>query len=89
MTWLEFDDIGPIFKVTIKNVKISFSAGNCAYINLQLRGQFSFENLILSSWPNNRTEAQWLSGRVLDLRPRGCGLEPHQHHCIVSLGKTH
>ena len=27
--------------------------------------------------------AQWLRGRVLDLRPRSCGLEPHQRHCIV------
>ena len=27
---------------------------------------------------------QWLSGRVLDLRPRGGGYEPH---CLVSLSK--
>ena len=33
--------------------------------------------------------AQWLSGRVLDLRPRGHGFEPHRHHCVVSLSKTH
>ena len=26
--------------------------------------------------------AQWLSGRVLDLRPRGHGFEPH---CVVVL----
>ena len=32
--------------------------------------------------------AQWLSGRVLDSRPRGPGFEPHQRHCVVSLGKT-
>ena len=32
--------------------------------------------------------AQWLSGRVLDLRPRGGGFEPHQGHCVVSLGKN-
>ena len=32
---------------------------------------------------------QWLSGRVLDSRPKGCGFEPHQHHCVVSLSKTH
>ena len=32
---------------------------------------------------------QWLSGRVLDLRPRGHGFEPHRHHCVVSLSKTH
>ena len=33
--------------------------------------------------------AQWLSGRVLDLRLRGCGFEPHWRHCIVSLSKQH
>ena len=26
-----------------------------------------------------------LSGRVLDLRPRGRGLEPHRRHCVVVL----
>ena len=29
--------------------------------------------------------AQWLSGRVLDSRPRGCGFEPHWRHCVVVL----
>ena len=33
--------------------------------------------------------AQWLSGRVLDWRPRCSRLEPHQRHCVVSLSKTH
>ena len=33
--------------------------------------------------------AQWLSGRVLDMRPRGSGIEPHQRHCILSLSKCH
>ena len=32
--------------------------------------------------------AQWLSGRVLDLRLKGCGFEPHRRHCVVSLSKT-
>ena len=32
--------------------------------------------------------AQWLSGRVLDSRPKGRGFEPHQRHCIVSLSKN-
>ena len=31
---------------------------------------------------------QWLSGRVLDSRPRSCGFEPHRRHCIVSLSKN-
>ena len=29
--------------------------------------------------------AQWLSGRVLDSRPRGHGFEPHRRHCVVVL----
>ena len=29
--------------------------------------------------------AQWLSGRVLDSRPKGREFEPHRRHCIVVL----
>ena len=29
--------------------------------------------------------AQWLSGRVLDSRPRGSGFEPYRGHCVVVL----
>ena len=29
--------------------------------------------------------AQWLSGRVLDLRPRCRGFEPHRRHFVVVL----
>ena len=32
--------------------------------------------------------AQWLSGRVLDSRPKGRGFEPHGRHCVVSLSKN-
>ena len=32
--------------------------------------------------------AQWLSGRVLDLRMRGRGFEPQQRHCVVSLSNN-
>ena len=32
--------------------------------------------------------AQWLSGRVLDSRPKGSGFEPHWRHCVVSLSKN-
>ena len=32
--------------------------------------------------------AQWLNGRVLDLRPKGRGFEPHRRHWVVSLSKT-
>ena len=29
--------------------------------------------------------AHWLSGRVLDSRPRGREFEPHRRHCVVVL----
>ena len=32
--------------------------------------------------------AQWLSGRVLDSRPKGRGLEAHRRHCVVSFSKN-
>ena len=31
---------------------------------------------------------QWLSGRVLDSRPKGRGFEPNRRHCVVSLSKN-
>ena len=30
----------------------------------------------------------WLSGKELDSRPRGRGVEPHRRHCVVSLSKN-
>ena len=33
----------------------------------------------------NNKGAQWLSGRVLDSRPKGRGFEPHRRHCVVVL----
>ena len=33
----------------------------------------------------NLMGGQWLSGRVLDSRPRGRGFEPHRRHCTVVL----
>ena len=36
----------------------------------------------------NLLGAQWLSGRVLDSRPKGRGFEPHRGHCVVSLSKN-
>ena len=34
---------------------------------------------------NSIKGAQWLSGRVLDSRPKGRGFEPHRRHCVVVL----
>ena len=37
------------------------------------------------SYSLNSLGAQWLSGRVLDSRPKGRGFEPHRRHCVVVL----
>ena len=48
-------------------------AGNCGLeIDIQHHGK-------------GKIGAQWLSGRVLDSRPKGSGLEPHRRHCVVVL----
>ena len=44
-----------------------------------------FGHLYVSSSLTGVTGAQWLSGRVLDSRPKGRGFEPHRRHCVVSL----
>ena len=36
-------------------------------------------------WHEYTPGAQWLSGRVLDSRPKGRGFEPHRRHCVVVL----
>ena len=35
-----------------------------------------------------KSGVQWLSGRVLDLRPRGHGFKPNMRHCVESLCKN-
>ena len=52
------------------------------FIFLFFREKLSFENK--SAYKG----AQWLSGRVLDSRPKGRGFEPHRRHSVVSLSKN-
>ena len=49
--------------------------GECVALSLKIAYSWSTSYLIVG--------AQWLSGRVLYLRPRGSGFEPNQHHYIV------
>ena len=44
-----------------------------------------FSNVGYPGWNSQYLGAQWLSGRVLDSRPRGRGFEPHRRHCVVVL----
>ena len=39
----------------------------------------------ISLQASRKEVGQWLSGRVLDSRPRGRRFEPHRNHCIVVL----
>ena len=44
-------------------------------------------DLLNTAKVNTYRGAQWLSGRVLGLRPRVRGFEPHRRHFVVSLSK--
>ena len=46
------------------------------------RSKLSWFNQIYKQFSKG---AQWLSGRVLDSRPRAPGFEPHLRHCVVVL----
>ena len=49
---------------------------------------FAYRDVICVSCLHLLMGAQWLSGRVLDSRPKGRGFEPHRRHCVVSLSKN-
>ena len=55
--------------------------------NTEHANSFKIETFIQYLSYANNEGAQWLSGRVLDSRPRGRGFEPHRRYSIVSLGK--
>ena len=52
------------------------------YLALHYLPKFSFRSHLYTKG------AQWLSGRVLDSRPNGCGLESRWGQCVVSLSKN-
>ena len=41
--------------------------------------------IVFVSLHSNMKGAQWLSGKVLESRPKGDGFEPHQRHYVVVL----
>ena len=55
-----------VFPLIQKGLLSVTSEGMCTYYYLIFLTRF---------W-----RMQWLSGRVLDSRPRGCGFEPHRRH---------
>ena len=55
---------------------------------LELRCRKSKKENLLTLLELTSGAIQWLSGRVLDSRPKGRGFEPHMCHCVVSLSKS-
>ena len=45
----------------------------------------SVDNSAIQCLTTLNCRAQWLSGRVLDSRPKGRGFEPHRRHCVMIL----
>ena len=56
------------------------------YFDLCSAEAYMYSEAIAKCYLCSLNGAQWLSGRVLHLRPRGLRFEPH---CVVSLIKTH
>ena len=46
---------------------------------------YLFKKFFQENLQSQTLGAQWLSGRVLDSRPKGSGFEPHRRHCVVVL----
>ena len=66
------------------SINLSWYANNCwqyMYVVVLSVNDFTVQPFKLEERKRER------SGRVLDLRLRGHGFEPHWHHCIVSLSK--
>ena len=71
---------------------MSKSDADCKYIRASKLGFEMYHIYYLNKPAQLHSEgmgALWLSGRVLDSRPRGRRFKPHRRHCVVSLSKTH
>ena len=52
----------------------------CLFLSGRLRQVLMY---LIGGIHNDYMGAQWLSGRMLDSRPKDRGFEPHRHHCVV------
>ena len=57
--------------------------------DIRVELQAPVHDLKIVDWDVNKMlGVQWLTGRVFDTRPKGCGFEPHRRPCVVSLSKN-
>ena len=68
---------------TVELVCSRLGESDCSYIFHRRQGKLSFVSTI--NLQLGHKVAQWLSGRVLDSRSRGHGIEPHRRHCVKIL----
>ena len=69
-----------------KTISLRLRRGIISILHLALIHVFPEDSGGNTKWlKTSAVGAQWLSGRVLDSRPRGCGFELHQCHCVVVL----
>ena len=73
---------GNYYATIIKSELLSAIKRKCQQLQ-RSRVLLHYDNM--SSHNSRVVGAQWLSGRVLDSRPKGRGFEPHRRHCVVVL----
>ena len=65
---------------------IDMASNNYRFRHRRLRVSWMFDtNYFYPAFHVLLKGGQWLSGRVLDSRPKGREFEPRRHHCIVVL----
>ena len=81
LSLLQFERVPPVWNVILerKNIRAAKTKTFLREYHVDL------STLVLLT----KCKTWELSGRVLDLRPRGCRFEPHRRHCVLSLSKTH
>ena len=55
------------------------------FLRKRLQVLYDIKSYLKINFLISQPGAQWLSGRVLDSRPKGSGFEPHRRHCVVVL----
>ena len=81
-------DLGPAnnLKLLLSRKELTLMAFSKSVVSLKKPNE---DSLVMTSHSfTEKAGAQWLSGRVLDSRPRGRRFKPHWHHCVVSLSKN-
>ena len=72
------DRLGQILGILILQRQMTYAIAACKYL-------FTMYRKSTKSSTKYWMGAQWLSGRMLDSRPKGSGFEPHRRHCVVVL----